>query len=412
MLVFTENRTQELKTLIEEWEGSGALVVSLIDVSQGETTSAVTTVHRIYFTSPHKDILRNHTRTQNPGGAYDVYIDLWQEGDLVNLATDVYNVHVDSVKTRIKTYGLDARVACCTLPEDNPKSAVYRAKERLDIALCDKSFHGALLKYLKDGQHQSLPIDIGQTLLHITTGPNERQWASEYVKERVAQKLLENCMQDVFTALSKDLGGGTKGELVEKLWFEMFVRMATVKSEEHRNMDVKYCYGENCADALRDALKTYTDCERQPFWTADIGSQLKGVVELMKQADWSLWKVILLTPREHNTAVFDGVMLLKLSDGCIWVLLLQATTAERHPVDGADATKFLKAVVEAATKAGAVCSLVFIVPSFRFQIWKKQKCADDISQYAVELGGGSNISTKRANRELEEWNSNKKPKPG
>eukprot|EP00657_Telonema_sp_P-1_P005317 TRINITY_DN225_c0_g1_i23.p1 TRINITY_DN225_c0_g1~~TRINITY_DN225_c0_g1_i23.p1 ORF type:complete len:356 (-),score=96.35 TRINITY_DN225_c0_g1_i23:23-1090(-) len=172
MLVFTKNRTWELTTLIEEWEKSGALVVSLIDVSQGETTSAVTTVHRIYFTSPHKDILRNHTRTQNPGGAYDVYIDLWQEETLVNLAVDVYNVSLDSVKTRIQTYGLDARVACCKRPEHDPQSAVYKASNRLNNALNDTSFHEALLKYLSDGNHHSLPLDI--CLLYTSPSPRDR----------------------------------------------------------------------------------------------------------------------------------------------------------------------------------------------------------------------------------------------
>ena len=383
-LTYRPEATSQLSADVNTWEHQDAIVISLIDVSQGKyLTVAVGTKYNCYFSSPNRELTKDKDRLKTRS-VIDLYMGLWllSEAKEANHILQLGILDSD-IEYRFFKFGGSARAIL-----ENPALA----EEYLKDALIKIGLNAPLSTLLCKSE-TDFASEFSHSIFHVTSvSPNftiaQFQWASTPIKQMVAEIALKKMTHELEGIMnSPEIPLGTKGEMVEALWFERFV-LAT-QSDSKENMMTVNDFSSLSASLVKESdlskcLTSFTVIKiRWGSKNVMLEALQKALVDIRTEAH-----PILLRPQEFDMMAIDGIIVMRLNDR-ICVLYLQATIRKEHPTS-INAAKYLDSLI-AICSADIFQALVFIVPKHRFDDWARQivhgkGASSTLPQYAILPG--------------------------
>ena len=391
-----------LRANIYQWEQDGCIVVSLIDVSNGIYDVGITAKYQYYFSSPNDVLIADKDRLKS-GSRIDVYMGLWSIGES-KMANEVLQLDISDsiIEERFYKFGGSARAIL-----DKPELSETFLKKALTSLKNSKS----LIRLLSMPE-EDLASGFSHSLFHITsTDKNfttaKYQWASLPIKQMVAEIALKQLTHELEGIMNSSyIAPGTKGEMIEALWFERFI-LATKSDSKENKMDVKEFsippLLSLTVSEMHYCLTHFTHITLH-WCSTDLMSDylLKALVDIRLTDAHS---AILLRPHEFMMMAIDGIIITRLVDK-ICVFYLQATIAKNHSTS-VRAAAYLDSLTENCS-VDIFQALVFIIPKHRFEGWSRQAVlgrgiSTSLPQYAIlpgaRLSGSEKPSKKRSAEE-------------
>ena len=402
---------KEVQNIIHAAVRSGAVVVSLVDVGNGEPPR-INTPYEMVFSSPNTKIVGDFEAAKPVEGHLVLWMPMWRKVELQcahpivcggkamqDGRDDDLSVKrgcrptLELMFKRIERFGYTARAAF--------KDNVSDFTEKLDAKLGEDKWTFGILDRLAQ-ERKTLVAQASHSFIHANVpdsaveagsfeGTTSRgalevdgqplvptlQWASRWVRAQVAAKAIDRFDFSVDATLHGDVSAGMKGEVIEDLWLERMIAAVSL-GEEHKAS----------AFRLETSLQQPLVSAGQPT-SESVSTVLKGIREL--HARWVFKDAMpdairtaaaevkadslisyLLRPFESTMKAIDAVVVTS-SGGQVWCIHLQVTIAETHPTDGKEAASFLESLVTCAEQSGCASVLVFVIPSKRF--FKNRKFA-------------------------------------
>jgi hypothetical protein len=247
--------------------------------------------------------------------------------------------------------------------------------EDVKKALADSTFRGDLAATL-DLHCEAISALASHSLFHVDA--DERfvpiyRWASPYIKAMIAEAAIEAQGDKIHALMQSRNPPGTKGVIVEALWFAWFKLTSHVETEFNR-LSLKQLGSKPlptnapAVDVVRARLLGLDVITE--VWCSKVVMAAK-IMDLQERVAANPTLVFLVRPFEHDMMAVDGALILtldKTASTCC-TLLLQATIAETHG-SGVEATKFFVQLADAAASRGLL-AFVFILPDYRYKgQWK------------------------------------------
>ena len=378
------------------WGLKCSIVVSLIDVSNGIYAGGVGTAkYRYYFSSPNINLMNDKDRLKS-GSGIDIYMGLWslEESIMANILLQL-KISDSEIEDRFYKFGGSARAIL-----DKPELADNFLSKAIISLECNTS-----LTQLLSMSPEILASSFSHSLFHVTivdldfTVP-KYQWASVYIKQLVAGVALKEMTYELEGIMNSNIAPGTKGEMIEALWFERFV-LATKSDSKENVMTVKeYSISPLLSPTqaeLHECLISFNDIELRWCSKDSMVRHLLNACSDIPQI--SSHSAIFLRPHESTMMAIDGILITRLKER-ICVFYLQATIADNHPTSE-NASKYLDSLVIAC--GDIIQALIFILPKHRFLSWTRQivwsnAVSASLPQYAILPGvvlSASDISSKK-----------------
>ena len=400
-LVYSPEARDQLCMDVRKWDVEKSCVVSLIDVSRGIYKDiAVSTRYRWYFMSPNTSLIKDKDRLKSHC-AVDFFMDLWSLAEL-KYAKDVLllSVSESDIEEYFYKFGGSARSVL-----DNP----VLAQSFLNAALFDISNKKQLQNLLRKSEIE-LASTASHSIFHVTNKGLDflnpvYQWASSPIKQLVAEAALQQNTVELEGIMNTPfLGPGTKGEMIEALWFERFVLATKSKSKDNMMSLIEFSVTPSLfpsASQLLHCLKNFMFMKSLWVSKNSMSTHLQQALKDILQMDTH--HAILLRPHEFNMMAIDAILITRV-EARIFVLHLQATIAEAHTTHE-NAAIYLNSLACNCTE-NIFQALVFILPKHRFENWSRQLVWGNgvstlLPQYAI-LPGIDNVnalSKKRVSKE-------------
>ena len=406
LLIYPDTDIMSLSKSIKRWETTGSIVVSLVDVSEGNYLlsgySSPRANHSVYFSSPNDKLFAEADRVGKESQGVDLYMPVWSLEELQKAAPLVVPlVTYKQVELMYNEFGGVARVAL------GGEIAVIEARAKLndrveEFKVNPKLFIDAVFQSKiageKSGPTKSknlLPANISQAFLHVTSKDLAfqepfYQWASPVILAQVASHLLFMNANAADQYINDDYSGGAKGELVERLWLDRF-KLACCARSESNLMTIKVLGNDAVISPVdMHRLLTGIKCIQEVWHLKD--SMKEGLEVAIKQVNVKVWQgdsAILLRSLSSSLDAIDAILVIKRGRRAL-VLYLQVTLAAHHPINGVRATVFLENLIQIAKVGKAESALLFLVPKHRFTEFTRQTVdvvsADSLTQYAILPG--------------------------
>ena len=400
MLTYRPESVLQLSIDVNLWQRQGSLVVSLIDVSSGLYQNvSVITRYSFLFSSLNSLLVDVKDRLKS-NSVKDVYMWLWllEECKEANKVLKLGISDVD-IEHRFFRFGGSARAVL-----ENPALA----QSFLDKALKSISVQSnqPLCNLLTASEDEVASL-FSHSLFHITCGDSftipKYQWASLRIKHLVAAIALEQMTNELEGIINSPLvASGTKGEMVEALWFERFVLATKSASKGNlmtlKELSIKPISSPSASDLLT-CLTSFINIEVRWCSKDLMSNYLQKALEDISQPHFV--GVILLRPHEFTMMAIDGIIVFRLGSR-VCVIYLQATIRETHPTSE-KAAEYLDSLTTICS-ADIFQALIFILPKHRFESWSRQTVFGNgvsscLPQYAivpgVRLSGSVKADRKR-----------------
>jgi hypothetical protein len=336
-IVFPSEHLDHLRAQVSLWEQAGALVVSLVDVSEGriDLVSLVETKQVWYFSSPNESLMKSADRRKDGCfQAVDLYMPVWTLEELLECNTVLeLGISVPEIVRLYARYGGSAR-AVLEDPDEAERLAVDRLAEVKTAQGPD-----ALLRL----PEKDLATRASHTFFHVSATPDEGGWdfespiyfwASNLATHRVAAAALANKDQSVIGIMNDtSVASVSKGFLIEALWFERF-RLATRARSKDNQMGLKKLTSKARSKARLPApdptvlcagLKRIPKIEEQYHPKDKMQAALEEVITNFRHDSTAQ----LLIPFESDMKAVDGILVFWLdSSPCVLFLQVPYTSQQ------------------------------------------------------------------------------------